>query len=142
MSPRIATPQILPGVTMPEIVLPPQEGDLQRQVMAYLKLLPGVVAWRQNSGCCPGSHIRMAPEGTPDVIGYLPDGRFLSIELKKPGWRPPGDRARAAPKLSAGVRRDIKQAEFTANASAAGCVSFRALSLEEVASRLAREMGS
>ena len=140
MSPRLPYPEMIPGLPAPEIRLPPKEGDLQRQVLAYLALLPGVVAWRVNSGMCPGSHIRMAPEGTPDIVGYMPDGRFLSIELKKPGWKPPGEKARSAEKPSAAVRRDIKQAEFTAAAVAAGCLSFRALSLEEVADRIGKEL--
>lgn len=37
----------------------------------------GTVAWRMNSGAAKkGSHwIRMAPEGTPDIMGILP-GRY------------------------------------------------------------------
>lgn len=31
------------------------------------------------SGLCPGSS---------DIIGWTRDGRFLAIELKRPGWKP------------------------------------------------------
>ena len=31
----------------------------------------------------------MSTKGVSDIIGILPDGRFLAIEVKKEGWQPP-----------------------------------------------------
>lgn len=31
----------------------------------------------------------MSARGVADIIGLMPDGRFLAIEVKKEGWKPP-----------------------------------------------------
>ena len=54
---------------------------------------PGIVAfaWRNNSGMAflrYGGAITLAPEGSPDIIGQLVDGRFLGVECKLPGEEP------------------------------------------------------
>ncbi len=59
------------------------ETDLQRDILAYLKAR-GITAWRANSGYVK-KNVKLSPEGTPDIIGYLLDGRFLGIEVKLPG---------------------------------------------------------
>lgn len=134
MSPRAA---LIPG-----IVSATSEGDLQSQVLAYLALLPGVVFRRTNSGLArslSGNRIiRLAPLGTPDITGHMPDGRALYIELKDPKAHRP-----VAPKTEKG-KRDLltwqEQEKFIAAAAAAGCVAFRASSLQEVADRLVAEI--
>ena len=65
------------------------EGDIQRRVLlACLDM--GVEAWRTNSGAMRGGKLRLAPAGTPDVLGYLParatrPGLLFGIEVKRPG---------------------------------------------------------
>jgi hypothetical protein len=64
------------------------EGDIQRGILVALGDL-GICAWRQNSGTARGGKIKLAPAGTPDIIGWLPvSGRMLAIEVKKPGEEP------------------------------------------------------
>ena len=58
------------------------ETEIQKDIMDYLKL-KGIKAWRNNSGQAR-YNIKLAPNGTPDIIGYLPNGKFLGIEVKKP----------------------------------------------------------
>ena len=90
------------------------ETDIQRDILAYLKLR-GICAWRVNAGRA-SYNIRLAPKGTPDIIGYLPDGRFLGIEVKRPGKNPTPvqqewhDRARES-KCCVFVARSIEDVE-------------------------------
>ena len=45
----------------------------------------GIFAWRNNTGGYKtedGSYIRYGLKGSPDIIGILPDGRFLGVECK------------------------------------------------------------
>jgi len=66
-----------------------EEHKIQRQIERYLFKHPLVgKAWRQNSGKVKtawGSWFQGAPKGTSDIVGFLADGRFLAIEVKKPG---------------------------------------------------------
>ncbi len=59
------------------------EAALLRQVIEYLGYR-GILATRHNSGHVRiGSRdIHLGNEGWPDIIGVLPDGRFLGIEVK------------------------------------------------------------
>ena len=44
----------------------------------------------------------MAPAGTPDLVGYLaPSGRFVGLEVKKPGERPTEIQKRAGEAIRA-----------------------------------------
>lgn len=131
MTPRIAA---LPGVLTPH-----NEADLGREVAAYFDLLasafPGFSWARRNSGKIKtrhGSWVFLGEIGTPDYSGHLPGGRAWYVELKKPGAKP----TNARDKL-----RWEAQEKFIAEATAAGCVAFRATSLQQVASRMARELG-
>jgi hypothetical protein len=56
------------------------ETALTSAVLSALHKMPGVTAWRCNSGV--RGRVRLAPAGTPDIIGYLSSGRFLGIETK------------------------------------------------------------
>ena len=44
----------------------------------------GIFAWRQQSGLVKvrGAWMHLAPEGTPDIVGYLDGGRMLAVECK------------------------------------------------------------
>lgn len=74
------------------------KAPLERDILAAcLQLLSmrGVFAWRNNSGAVTAAHkgkrrfVRFggAP-GASDILGVLPDGRFLAVECKRPGNRP------------------------------------------------------
>ena len=89
------------------------EIELQREIMGFLHLA-GVTAWRTNSGYVK-KNVKLAPSGTPDIIGYTRDGRFLGIEVKLPG-KP--------------LRRS--QIEWHEKALKAGCKVFVAYSIEDV----------
>lgn len=64
------------------------EREIQKTILDYLAL-KGINAWRTNSGIQFSTYkdrsyiTRLAPKGTPDIIGFLNDGRFLGIEVKK-----------------------------------------------------------
>ena len=65
------------------------EGDIQRRIEVACYDL-GVEVWRTNSGTARGGKIKLAPSGTPDLLGYLPKratrpGLLIAIEVKRPG---------------------------------------------------------
>lgn len=78
----------------------PLERDVQASILSLLELLR-IPHWRTNAG---GGYrlgrggkpqlIAAAPEGWPDICGWVPrrdarqDGRFLGIEVKRPGEVP------------------------------------------------------
>lgn len=64
------------------------EGDLVRVCLEWLRL-KGILAWRNNTGARPGSYKGKATyvqyglcKGSSDIIGIMPDGRFLAVECK------------------------------------------------------------
>ena len=61
------------------------ETKLQHQILEYLKLR-NILSWRNNSGQLKIKSyiINLSPKGSPDIIGILPNGRFLGIEVKMP----------------------------------------------------------
>ena len=83
----------------------PKERDIQRAILAFLATVPGVVAWRTNSGAAmlpghggKGQHVRFGFKGLSDIVGWhrywatcqggmaMPScegvARFLAIEVK------------------------------------------------------------
>jgi len=98
------------------------ETDLQRAILETLRAL-GLTVWRNQSGTVRvrGGFMHMAPEGTPDIIGYLADGRLLGIEVKLPGKE----------KRNTKPERREKQAAWRAKARAAGCVVGQVTSVGE-----------
>ena len=89
------------------------ETELQKQILELLKKA-GITAWRANSGYVK-KNVKLAPSGTPDIIGYTRDGRFLGIEVKLPN-KP--------------LRNS--QMEWHEKALKAGCKVFVAYSVEDV----------
>ncbi len=74
----------------------PKEAEIQKQILMYLSVR-GVFHWRQNSGALvlPATNKRgrgfyrfCSMPGVSDILGVLPDGRFLAIEVKRPGQKP------------------------------------------------------
>lgn len=86
----------------------PLEREIQRPVLELLGLL-GIPHMRNNAG---GGYrlgkggrpqlIGAAPKGWPDIIGWLPgDGRFLGIEVKRPGEEPTPDQLAVLMRINA-----------------------------------------
>ena len=55
-------------------------GDLTKEVLRRLSL-KGYQVWRTNAGRVR-HNVRMAPPGTPDIVGYAIDGTFVAVEIK------------------------------------------------------------
>jgi hypothetical protein len=65
------------------------ESDVLSQCLSYLRV-KGFWVWRNNTGAARASGGRYVPFGligSPDIIGVLPDGRFLGVECKSPSGR-------------------------------------------------------
>jgi hypothetical protein len=101
----------------------PSEKVIQSQIMAYLTAR-GIFHWRQNQGATVvpatgGSKRRFfrmtSVDGVSDIIGVLPDGRFLAIECKT---------ARNGPTEG--------QSDFLRRVNAAGGLGFVARSIDDV----------
>lgn len=62
-----------------------KESIIQKQCLQILQAY-NIFHWRQNSGCI---HVRghvykmTSVPGVSDILGILPDGRFLAIECKR-----------------------------------------------------------
>lgn len=69
------------------------------------------------------------PPGSSDLIGWTADGRFLSIEVKRPGWR------------STPVWRASEQAAWLRAVASAGGVAMVVTSVQEAVEGLARGRG-
>lgn len=71
----------------------PLEREILKSCLAVLAAR-GVVAWRNNTGAFAAAHngvrrfVRFGMVGASDIIGVLPDGRFLAVEVKRPGRKP------------------------------------------------------
>lgn len=62
-----------------------REDVVLHQCLEYLKM-KGIYCWRQNSGAVRigKRFVRFTSiNGVSDIIGILPDGRFLAIECKR-----------------------------------------------------------
>ena len=113
------------------------EKEIQRAILDYLALVPGVVVWRNNVGAMFGQHkgkrwaVRFGAPGLSDIIGWrsevLGDKShqwrsrpvFLAIEVKRPGG-----------KLSK------EQAAFLNRVMQAGGIAFVAESVDDVSRAL------
>jgi hypothetical protein len=62
------------------------ETQLQRAILDALNLLPGVYAFRVNSG--RRGKVHLAPAGTSDILAVVaPHGRFCGLEVKLTGQK-------------------------------------------------------
>lgn len=89
----------------------PKESDITKQIRSYLNLM-GIPHWKIWQGA-------MSFKGISDIIGVLPDGKFLAIEVKRPGRKP-----------------TERQKQFLEQVKAAGGVAFVAYNVEDVAKKL------
>jgi hypothetical protein len=60
------------------------ESATQRAILDYLEAIPSIYVWRNNTGVARtgGRHVRYGHVGSGDILGVLPGGRMLSIEVK------------------------------------------------------------
>lgn len=106
------------------------EKPIERAILEYLELI-GITAWKQNNGAfkVEGRFIRIFMDargdsvtGISDIGGWVPGGRGLYIEVKRPGEKPNDD-----------------QKSFLKNAKDSGCVAFVARSIDDVTRNLKAE---
>ncbi|HAR38053.1 MAG TPA: VRR-NUC domain-containing protein [Porphyromonadaceae bacterium] len=70
-----------------------RESGMYTPILEYLRLR-GVRAWRNNTGAVEREYkgkkrfIRFGYPGMSDIVGILPGGRFLAIEVKREGEKP------------------------------------------------------
>jgi len=62
----------------------PLEKDIQRTILDYLTMR-GIFHWRNNTGALRSDDrfVRFGFRGSSDIIGVLPGGRALFIEVKR-----------------------------------------------------------
>lgn len=99
--------------------LTPLESEVQSAIIQAFKLKHRITLWPIDSG---GKGFRGAsggrghsgiPEGFPDLLGIIPGGIALFIEVKRPGQKP-----------------KPKQKEFLAWLEGMGCIAFWAASVD------------
>jgi hypothetical protein len=95
------------------------ERDIQKVILDWLAC-EKIFAWRANTGAVAGEYkgksrfMRFGPKGQSDILGVLPGGRFLAIEVKREGQQ-----------------ATEEQRRFIERVNAVGGVAFVAHSLEE-----------
>jgi hypothetical protein len=110
-------------LTCPE----PSESAVLDAVLQALAVHPAVGGfWRQNTGAFAIGEgrnrrfVRFGPKGSPDIHGYLKNGRALFVEVKRPSGR-------VSPEQQAFIER----------ATANGAMAFVARSVDDVWNGLA-----
>lgn len=125
---RMTSAQYLARIAKPAPLV--SEKQIECAILEYLQLI-NITAWKQNSGCLKVENrfVRFATDargrsvkGISDIPGYLPGGRALYIEVKRPGKYPTPD-----------------QKAFLKNAKESGCLAFVARSVQDVTDRLVKE---
>ena len=96
------------------------ETDVKRQIKDCLKSIGARVVSFPGSG--------FGENGVADQLVCL-KGEFIAIEVKRPGWKPPGRNTKA-------YKHYWDQKMFLESIVAAGGIGFFATSLEEVVERL------
>ena len=82
------------------------ETKISAAIKAMIKReFPEIVFDRMHCGSVRvrGGFMRLAEPGWPDYVGYLPDGRFIGIEVKDPN----GTTTKARAELQTARRSDI-----------------------------------
>ena len=112
----------------PRATKPRREADVQTAILALLRA-HSISAWKVGSGAFKvgDRYVKMGQRGMSDIIGiqprytpFGPSGRFLAIEVKRPGGKP-----------------TLEQAAFLATVRKAGGIAFVATSCDDVI----RELG-
>lgn len=78
-----------------------RETRIVQEILAWLKTLKHVYAWRQNSGgAYYGSrYVQFSPPGTPDILACV-NGCFVGIECKAKRGKLSGDQLRVSRKIT------------------------------------------
>jgi hypothetical protein len=97
------------------------EAEVTKAIRSWLKTR-GIVHFKAWQG-------PMSQPGVSDIVGLLPDGRFLAVEVKHEGWKPPGPRAKA-------YKHYHRQSCFLKDVNRSGGVGFFAASLDEAIQKL------
>jgi len=96
------------------------ETDIQNLIRIALSE-KGIISWRNNVGALKDINGRLVRyglcTGSSDIIGIMPDGRFLAIEVKKPGKKPTAEQTRFIEAILkhgglAGVVRSVEELEY------------------------------
>lgn len=80
------------GRVMTQAAPVPTEAAIQKQILEYLEIR-GIFHFRNNTGAFPSEYkgkkrfIRFGSVGSSDILGIYPGGRFLAIEVKRPGGK-------------------------------------------------------
>jgi hypothetical protein len=101
----------------------PRESVIQRAILEFLAWR-GIFVFRVNQQGVPlhdgSAEYRPSPtRGVADILGVLPGGRFLAIEVKRPGNNPTDS-----------------QAQFLSRVASAGGLAFVATSVGDVEANL------
>lgn len=136
--PQAALADLVARLTMADH-LPSEAGRSEAAVQADIRLAASrrgdLVLWRNNSGALTDDAGRLIRFGlgndsaaankrmkSADLIGiHRPSGRFVSIEVKRPGW-----------KHSDASERDRAQAAWAATVAAMGGVALRVTSAQSI----------
>lgn len=100
------------------------EAIVLKSILEWLRVR-GIFAWRNNTGAVKidgptrNRFVRYGTPGSSDILGCLPDGRFLAIECKSPIGRPTSD-----------------QLVFIKNIRDRGGIAFIARSIDDVIAEL------
>jgi len=97
----------------------PLENDIRKAIQEYLNL-KGIFNWSTHAG-----QIIPAQTGVFDIAAVLPSGRSLYIEVKLPGWAPPGEDSKR-------WKHYKRQLDFGENIRKSNGIAFFARSIEEV----------
>lgn len=91
---RVSDPMKHESRSRARVKLPvPTEAQVLRACLDVLAA-HGVFCWRNNTGAVTGDYngkrrfIRFGIPGASDILGALPDGRIIAVEIKRPGNRP------------------------------------------------------
>ena len=60
------------------------ESDVLKDCLGYLNLC-GIYCWRNNTGAVRVGKrfVRFGKKGSSDILGIMPDGKFLAVECKR-----------------------------------------------------------
>jgi hypothetical protein len=135
--------------------VPRAERDVLKAILAYLRLVPEVVAWRTNSGAAmmrvgkkdEFQPVRFGFKGLADIIGWRSIIRHESSGVDKsaavlPGLKPPGEfyvaKFIAIEVKAPGKQPTREQAAFLAAVTRAGGLAIVARSVDDVRKALGR----
>ena len=73
---------------------PPLESEIQHAIIQYLELRKFIVVKVNNTGVyvkARDTYIPPRQKGIPDLLCMAPGGRYLAVEVKRPGQHPSDD---------------------------------------------------